>query len=401
MRWQKKLKVLDLTSCRSLESTFFLSAFKSLEILILRNCDKLKKIDPSIGDLQTLASLDLSGCLCLKDLPVEVGHLKELKELLLDQTQIRELPSTIGSLKKLEMLSAKECQLAQLPNSICHLVNLSTIILSDCLEPLPDGIWSLVKLRRLSLQNCCRLRLSGESVVKLESLTELVLTETRVTELPESIGNLQNLGILNISGTCIEKLPNAFGRLRKLRQLDASWCKKLSGVISSILYLSSLQCLDLRGCEELQLLPKLPSNLIVVGVTCKSVELPSFSHLIHLKQLRLHYCNSLRCIPELPSTLLELEILGCEALQFLTPLKAVKGFKVSLKRLDIIHRKSLGKLDLSQLNHLRLLYALNCKNILEIGGLDRLDCLESLTIQGGTSIELVKPFSAFRKRAYE
>ncbi|XP_030513692.1 disease resistance protein RUN1-like [Rhodamnia argentea] len=401
IRSAKMLKVLNLTGCRSLKSTFFLSDFKNLEILILRNCDKLGKIDSSIGDLENLVSLDLSGCLLLDELPVGVGNSKGLKELLLDQTQIREIPSFIGSLRKLEMLSAKECKsLARLPDSICHLVNLSTIVLSDCLAPLPDGIWSLVKLRRLSLQNCCQLRLIHVSIGKLESLTELVLTDTSIMELPESIENLQNLEILNISGAAIRKLPSAIGKLRKLRELDASWCITLSEVTSSIYDLSSLQRFDLLGCLELQSLPKLPSNLTVVGVTCKSAELPSFSHLIRLKQLRLHNCKSLICIPELPSTLLELEVSGCEALQFLTPLKAVKDFKVSLKRLDIIRCKSVGKLDLSQLNHLRVLYALDCKNILEIGGLDRLSCLESLTIQGADSTELDKPFSAVRKRAY-
>ncbi|KAF8038607.1 hypothetical protein BT93_B1207 [Corymbia citriodora subsp. variegata] len=299
-----KLKVLNLTGCGSLENTFFLSGFKHIEILILRNCNKLKEIFSSIGMLETLVSLDLSGCLSLKKLPPEVGSLKGLKELFLDQTGIREIP---------------------------------------------DSIWSLVKLQRLSLQSCDQLRLNRDSIVKLESLTEMVLTKSKITKLPESIEKLQNLGILNTSKTDIERLPDAIGRLRKLQELDASGCRNLSEVTLSICNLSSLQSLDLRKCHELQELPELPSSLRVVSVTCKSAKLPSFSHLSHLKQLRLHNCKSLVSIPELPSTTLELEILGCKALKFLNPQVAVEDTKASLKRLDIIRCESLGKLDLSQL----------------------------------------------------
>ncbi|XP_056174528.1 disease resistance protein RUN1-like [Syzygium oleosum] len=383
----KKLKVLNLTGCSSLTSTFFLSDLKKLEILILRNCDGLKNILPSIGDLKTLVSLDLSGCSSLKKLPEEVGNLVGLKELLLDRTKIQEIPSFIGSLKKLEMLSAKECEfLVQLPDSRDP-VNLLTIVSLDL--PRLDSIGSLVKLRRLSLQSCRHLRWIPNSIGQMESLTELVLTKTTITVLPDSIENLQNLGILNISSTSIKELPNAIGRLRKLRKLDASKCTNLSKVISSFRDLYSLQHLDLIGCVELQSLPELPSNLTVVGVTCKSVTLRSFSHLIHLKKLRLHNCTFLKYIPKLPSTLLELEVSGCEALQLLTPLK---GFKVSLERLNIIRCKSLGELDLSRLNHLRVLHAQNCGNIQEIRGLDRLNDLKSLTIQGHPPIELDEPF---------
>ncbi|KAL3727274.1 hypothetical protein ACJRO7_032069 [Eucalyptus globulus] len=357
-----KLKVLNLTGC-SLESIFFLSEFKHIEILILRNCNKLKIIYPTIGLLETIVSLDLSGCSSLKELPPEVGNLKGLKELFLDQTNIQDIP---------------------------------------------NSMWSLVKMQRLSLQSCPRLRLNRDSVVKLESLAELELAKTKITELPESIKNLQNLGILNVSKTGIKMLPNAIGRLTKLRELDASGCRGLIEVTASICNLTSLQSLDLRDCVALPKLPELPSNLTVVSVTCKSAKLPSFSHLSHLKQLRLHNCKYLVSIPELPSTTLELEITGCEALEFLTPQEAVEDIKVSLKRLDIIRCNSLGKLDLSQLNLLSVLCALDCVKIQEIEGLDKLDSLESLTIHGKRSLtihgsnssELDKPFSSMSERAY-
>ncbi|KAL3727284.1 hypothetical protein ACJRO7_032078 [Eucalyptus globulus] len=98
----EKLKVLNLTSCHSLKGTSYLSAFKRLEILILRNCSALEQIDNCIGDMENLISLDLSGCSLLERLPLQMAKLEQLKELLLDETAIQEIPSFISSLKRLD-----------------------------------------------------------------------------------------------------------------------------------------------------------------------------------------------------------------------------------------------------------------------------------------------------------
>ncbi|KAI6703284.1 hypothetical protein NL676_012420 [Syzygium grande] len=77
----ERLKVLNLSRCFNLRSTPNLSAFKNLEMLILERCAHLKEIDPSIGDVKRLISLNfydwLSFCNGLK----ELDGLEALKSL--------------------------------------------------------------------------------------------------------------------------------------------------------------------------------------------------------------------------------------------------------------------------------------------------------------------------------
>lgn len=56
----KRLKVLDLAFCNYLRCTPDLSAFTLLEILILKHCDRMEQLHPSIGRVNSLVSLDLS-----------------------------------------------------------------------------------------------------------------------------------------------------------------------------------------------------------------------------------------------------------------------------------------------------------------------------------------------------
>lgn len=83
-----KLKVLNLSSCSFVRRTPDLSAFESLEILILEKCENLEEIHHSIGDSKSLISFNVNGCRRVEVLPVEVGRLEELKELLINNTAI-------------------------------------------------------------------------------------------------------------------------------------------------------------------------------------------------------------------------------------------------------------------------------------------------------------------------
>ncbi|XP_048134065.1 disease resistance protein L6-like [Rhodamnia argentea] len=271
IKMAEKLQYLDLKNCRSLEKTFFLSAFKNLEVLILAFCVGIEQIDSSIGNMKSLQHLDLTRCMSLKGLPAEVGKLEALEQLI--------------------------------------------------------------------LRHCDHL-----------------------SSLPDSIGALQNLEILDISHTGIKELPDGIGRLRKLRDLRASCCSQLGGVIpKGICNISSLQRLNFGSCGNLQSLPVLPSSLTFLHVTCRSRRLSSLSNLTHLKEVRIHLCEFLECIWEQPST--QLEILAISSCNL-------------MKTLDVL-----------QFNHLRTLSVRYCKNILEIRGLDELLYLESFEITGCPSIK--------------
>ncbi|XP_048131425.1 disease resistance protein Roq1-like [Rhodamnia argentea] len=325
----KKLKFLDLSHCESLEDTNFLSAFKNLEVLILRFCGGLQQIDSSIGDMKALLRLELCFRTSLTELPAEIGKLRALEQLLPQHTRA----------------------LSALPDSIGRLQNLDTLNISwSGVRELPSSIGRLRKLRHLDA-SCCR---------------------DPQGEMPESMGSLENLEILNISEAGVEELPIGIGRLRKLRDLDASYCKNLRGEMTdrSIGGLSCLQRLDFCGCEELQSLPDLPSSLTYLDVTCRSRRLPSLSRLTHLKELRVSDCEFLECIQEEPTDVEQSELPQSK-----------------LEVLEIGCCPLIETLDVSRFNHLRTLSADSCHNLIEVRGLDKLIHLESLTINCCDSIE--------------
>ncbi|XP_043719685.1 uncharacterized protein LOC122667477 [Telopea speciosissima] len=149
----QQLKVLKLSSCRSLSMSPDFSGFPKLERLYLDNCDSLVTLHGSIEKLQKLVYLNLescrslkvlpnsicrlsslqklilSHCISLNKLPKSIGDLKEsLTELLLNDTNIRALPNGVGLLKKLEVLDLSLChKLVNLPRSIENMTSLCHI----------------------------------------------------------------------------------------------------------------------------------------------------------------------------------------------------------------------------------------------------------------------------------
>ncbi|XP_048133383.1 disease resistance protein RUN1-like isoform X2 [Rhodamnia argentea] len=397
----ERLKVLNLSKCSALESTPKLSKFQSLEMLILENCDSLAEIDPSIGDVKRLVSLNLRYCGSLQVLPAQLGELRELEELLVDETDIQEIPECIGSLVKLKTLSAVGCRLlTRVPSSLRHLVNLLTLNMKNCkiLPQLLDSFQALGGLQRLSLEYCCKLGRIPPSIAKLGELFELDLSHTIIDELPESMGELKKLKILRISHSKIKKLPRAIGELKSLQELHASGCselegqipreisglsslktlrlggKKISGLPENFRELSSLENLNLLGCEQLQSLPEPPSRLSSLQLTCRSDKLPSLSHLTHLKELTLDSCMSLQSIPELPSCIWKLRVQMCPNLEKLSILPEWN----SLSELELLQCYGLKELDgLEALTSLRMLNLSISTDLSDVNNFDNLDRVSS------------------------
>ncbi|KAF8008116.1 hypothetical protein BT93_K1948 [Corymbia citriodora subsp. variegata] len=176
-RWVKiivpsKLRVLHLMGSKSLIETLCFSEFVSLERLILKDFQKLRKIDASIGKLERLIYLKIKWCPNLQKLPEEIGCLTSLEELILIQAfSIRCLPDSIGNLRILSRLVVEDTSLVELPSTTKRLAN----------------------LKYLSLANCTSLNSLPDTIGELKSLTELELSGTIFEELPHSIYNLGNL----------------------------------------------------------------------------------------------------------------------------------------------------------------------------------------------------------------
>ncbi|XP_048136638.1 disease resistance protein RPV1-like [Rhodamnia argentea] len=300
IRATSKLKVLDLSYCNYLMRTPDLSMLVSLERLILEGCCNLVEIDASIGKLEHLTDLNLKGCDSLEKLPEEIGCLQALIEIVMPNT-LRRLPETFGNLRSLLTFDMSHSRISKLPCSI----------------------GGLVKLRRLNLSECTKIKELPDSIGELQSLVELDLSSTSLDHLPDSIGNLKQLKVLRINRIRgITRLPSAIGLMEILEELDASGCGNLTGEIpEEIGSLSCLRILDLSSTKisglpnsigKLKQLKVLRINNLV-GIT----RLPSAIWLMEkLEELHASRCYFMRGIYELPTTvsgLSNLQILNLES----------------------------------------------------------------------------------------
>ncbi|KAK8472875.1 hypothetical protein PHAVU_002G323712 [Phaseolus vulgaris] len=224
---------------------------------------------------KNFSRLDLSGCSKLENLPEILDTLEDLKELFLDDTAIQALPSSLYRLVGLQQLSLRRC---------CNL------------QIIPSSIFNL-KLRKLDLGGCSRLRTFPEITEPAPTFDHINLTCTAVKELPSSFANLVNLRSLKLHKcTDLESLPNSIVNLKLLSELDCSGCAKLTEIPRHIGRLTSLVKLSLRDS----------------GI----VNLPeSIAHLSSLKSLDLSKCKKLECIPQIPPFLEQLKALDCPSIR--------------------------------------------------------------------------------------
>ncbi|KAL3740387.1 hypothetical protein ACJRO7_021637 [Eucalyptus globulus] len=352
----KKLKYLDLSWCGSLENTDFVSAFEKLEVLILHNCCRLKRIDASIKDREGLLSSHyrsssmflpaIAKCsvprFCLRELPAEIGKLKALKQLILSgTTSLSALPNGIGSLENLEILDISDSGIKVLPN----------------------GIGSLRKLQELRAFHCRNLkRIMVESMCNLSSLRRLDFTHCKkLQSLPDLASNLTYLGI-----TCqSRKLPSLshLAHLKEVRVWDCGFLKCIQVLPS--MQLESSKCsqpMDVEESKSPQSLNR-PFRLEILDVRgCGSIEMLDVSQFVHLRTLRVDACMNL------------LEIRALDKL-------------IYLESLDITNCHSIKQVDLPKLEGLKELTIKTCHKLAKIQGLDRLEYLEWLDIEGCTSME--------------
>ena len=108
------------------------------------------------------------------------------------------------------------------------------------------GLCSLIKL---NLRDC-NLKAIPDDIGSLFSLEQLILDGNKFVCLPESIGQLSQLFFLDLSKNNLKCLPKSIGQL------------------------SNLNSMRVNNCTSLRSLPKLPSNIEVVGATnCISLEM--------------------------------------------------------------------------------------------------------------------------------
>lgn len=146
---------------------------KELHIIVSMDCISTKELvlPSEIGLMTSLTTLVIQGSgqgfMFFEDegggiydytgidfsLPLEIGQLENLTELVLDYLPMSKLPFEIGKLNNLRKLSLSQLDLSILPSSLGQLKNLEMLSISDNhLKGLPDELTSLSNLKELSVQ---------------------------------------------------------------------------------------------------------------------------------------------------------------------------------------------------------------------------------------------------------
>lgn len=141
----------------------------------LQIAENLTAFPREIFDLaDTLESLDLSNN-ALTELPADLSKLTKLRTLFCSNNQFTRLPDALGVCEQLEIIGFKHNQITEVPET-----------------SLPDNTrW-------------------------------LILTDNRITSLPERIGDLSGLQKLALAGNQLSELPNGLARCKNLELLRIS-----------------------------------------------------------------------------------------------------------------------------------------------------------------------------------
>ncbi len=191
-----------------------LQVFGSLD---LRFCN-LTLLPPEIGQLRALTYLALDNNR-LTSLPKEIGQLKALTHLFLDNNHLRSLPKEIGQLKALTQFWLENNRLTSLPREIGQLRALFWLRLRyNHLTSLPKEIGQLGALTRLWLEYN-RLDSLPPEIGQLGALTSFLLQDNRLGSLPSEIGQLGALEGLRLDNNRLTSLPKEISELQSLEQL--------------------------------------------------------------------------------------------------------------------------------------------------------------------------------------
>ncbi|KAK2631887.1 hypothetical protein EUGRSUZ_L02313 [Eucalyptus grandis] len=274
-----------------------IGGLKSLLVLNIKNQDGVRKLPPSIGELLGLKHLSLSKCCNLRELPDSIGELKSLLHWDSQYTSVSALPDSIGELKSLLHLDLQYTGVSALPDSIGELRSLLHLNLGGTSEFKQNKkkfafffisfYFFGFKIRIFKKYSKWPITKLLHSIGNLRRLKLMILSSSKISELPKSIGTLENLeelranNLVNLKG----EIPSEIAGLSQLEILSLSRTK-VNRLPMTINQLFNLRQLELQNCMEFQLLPNLPTSVTRLDLTSSSLQVvPDLSNLTNLQSI--------------------------------------------------------------------------------------------------------------------
>lgn len=166
---------------------------KVKHLVIKESNPAMRHLPARLGTLINLEKLEMSCLEKLEDLPAEIGQLRKLESLIID--------------------NGNGCGMnVSLPSSIGRLVNLKVLTLYGALDP--RDLDSGLPPRRITFKRL------PPTVANLRKLEELDLGRNGLRSVPVEIGSLRNLKRLGLDYNKLREVPSSIGNLKNLRELS-------------------------------------------------------------------------------------------------------------------------------------------------------------------------------------
>jgi len=184
---------------------------KVKRLILLKEDPEMKHLPARLGTLVNLEVLELACLEKLQDLPNELGQLRKLEELVID--------------------NGNGCAMnISVPRSIGQLVNLRVLRLYGALDPrgtgpgdtngptksLPATLASLQRLEELDLGRN-GIRFVPPQIASLRQLKKLGLDYNSLRDVPAFVGNLSNLQELSLNSNGGVRLPLSLAKVKGLQ----------------------------------------------------------------------------------------------------------------------------------------------------------------------------------------
>ncbi|XP_022735042.1 TMV resistance protein N-like isoform X2 [Durio zibethinus] len=228
-----KLKILDLSYSICLVKTPNFAGLSSLERLEFEGCTSLIKVHQSIGLLERLVILNLAECNNLRELPDSICNVRSLETLSVNGcSKLNRLPEHMDKLEGLRKLLANGSAIKQLPISLGLLKNLEELLLAGCKEELTTKCLSASFSRWVSPKSVGSSTLLPATFSHLSSLTKLDLSHRNLSDDDISIdfGSFQFLDRLYLDGNKFYRTPVGISNHPKLFELHLNDCTNLQSI---------------------------------------------------------------------------------------------------------------------------------------------------------------------------